>query len=314
MITELSILLPSYNNPCIGLVKELQRQAELIPSLRYEIIVADDGSTDKNVIEANRTINLYKGCKLVECGVNRGRCIIRNFLAESAQHDWLLFLDSDMKVAVPSFINNYLHSDTSPVTCGGLISVNDNGKFSSNLRYRYEQSCKSRFSAEARSISPYKGFHTVNFLIQKRIMLSHPFRTELKGYGYEDVLFGKDLCHAKIEICHIDNPVCMDDFEANTSFLKKTEASCRTLWSLRKEMEGYSQMLKTTETVIKYKLSNIAASIFHYAKPILTRNLTGSNPSVFLYNLYRLGYMVSLANEHSAISENNSNNNKKDIL
>ena len=48
MIDELSILMPCYNNECAPLAARLAAQAEAIirqgRRLRYEIIVADDGS------------------------------------------------------------------------------------------------------------------------------------------------------------------------------------------------------------------------------------------------------------------------------
>lgn len=54
MIDELSILMPCYNNECAPLAARLAAQAEAIirqgRRLRYEIIVADDGSTDALII------------------------------------------------------------------------------------------------------------------------------------------------------------------------------------------------------------------------------------------------------------------------
>lgn len=50
MINSLSILIPTYNNVCLELVRDLQAQASILSSendFEYEIIVADDGSTDK---------------------------------------------------------------------------------------------------------------------------------------------------------------------------------------------------------------------------------------------------------------------------
>ena len=60
MINSLSILIPTYNNVCLELVRDLQAQASILSStndLEYEILVADDGSTDKNTIEKNCEIN-----------------------------------------------------------------------------------------------------------------------------------------------------------------------------------------------------------------------------------------------------------------
>ena len=46
MKQELSILIPVYNDDSTRLAAELSRQAEAITDLSYEIIVADDCSTD----------------------------------------------------------------------------------------------------------------------------------------------------------------------------------------------------------------------------------------------------------------------------
>ena len=56
MITELSILIPSYNSFCVQMVQRLQQLCERInhdspTNFRYEIIVADDASPDKTIVE-----------------------------------------------------------------------------------------------------------------------------------------------------------------------------------------------------------------------------------------------------------------------
>ncbi len=92
MINTLSILIPTYNNVCIELVRSLQAQASLLSSpsesssessdFKYEILVADDGSTDKATIEGNRIINTLPHCRYMEREKNVGRAVIRNFLAK----------------------------------------------------------------------------------------------------------------------------------------------------------------------------------------------------------------------------------------
>lgn len=49
MKKELSILIPTFNDICVDLVQALARQCESIQRLKYEIIVADDGSTNEDV-------------------------------------------------------------------------------------------------------------------------------------------------------------------------------------------------------------------------------------------------------------------------
>ncbi len=100
MINNLSILIPTYNNVCFELVKTLQAQAALLskskvcssstesfsPSdFKYEILVADDGSTDKTTVENNRTINTLPNCRYIERERNVGRAVIRNFLGKRSK-------------------------------------------------------------------------------------------------------------------------------------------------------------------------------------------------------------------------------------
>ena len=89
MINSLSILIPTYNNVCLELVRDLQAQASILSStndLEYEILVADDGSTDKNTIEKNCEINELNNCRYIERKENAGRAATRNFLAQEAKY------------------------------------------------------------------------------------------------------------------------------------------------------------------------------------------------------------------------------------
>ena len=62
--TELSILIPTYNTLCVDLVRTLYEQAVKL-SLTYEIIVADDGSTDTQAIGTNQSIAEIPNCQYI---------------------------------------------------------------------------------------------------------------------------------------------------------------------------------------------------------------------------------------------------------
>lgn len=51
IIQELSILIPVYNDEATSLVKSLHKQAQAVSGLCYEIIVFDDGSTNKKLLK-----------------------------------------------------------------------------------------------------------------------------------------------------------------------------------------------------------------------------------------------------------------------
>ena len=107
MINSLSILIPTYNNVCFELVKTLQAQAALLSDFEYEILVADDGSTDLSTITTNRKINEIENCRYIEREKNVGRSAIRNFLAKEAKYEWLLFIDSDLHIDNTDFVKKY---------------------------------------------------------------------------------------------------------------------------------------------------------------------------------------------------------------
>lgn len=152
MINSLSILIPTYNNVCLELVRDLQAQASILSStndLEYEILVADDGSTDKNTIEKNCEINGLDNCRYIERKENIGRAAIRNFLAKEAKYLWLLFLDSDLKLDNSDFIRNYMLSKGN-VIVGGLKIGGNPITLKDNLRYKYEKKCEKQHNYKHR--------------------------------------------------------------------------------------------------------------------------------------------------------------------
>lgn len=118
MKQEISILIPTYNHRCFPLVKELARQASLLERLRWEIIVAEDGSTDERAIEANAQVNSIAHCRQIVLPGNLGRAAIRNYLASQARHSWLLFIDSDMSISLEDYLLRFL-STKGEVVYGG---------------------------------------------------------------------------------------------------------------------------------------------------------------------------------------------------
>lgn len=103
----LSILIPTYDFVCYPLVLSLHGQAEAL-GIDYEILVAEDGSKQQDRVVANLKINELPHCRHLRRTENAGRAAIRNLLADEAQGEWLLFLDSDAKVEKADFLAAYL--------------------------------------------------------------------------------------------------------------------------------------------------------------------------------------------------------------
>lgn len=310
MINTLSILIPTYNHVCTELVESLQAQASSLPNLEYEILVADDGSTDEYTIEENRIINQLDNCRYIERETNVGRAVIRNFLAQQAKHPWLLFIDSNMDVILSEYLSYYLnqikennadfedsiHIKYGVIYGGYQIKRDDETKerLKNNLRYIFESRCTQNGDYRERQANPYRDFHTSNFIVQRNIILKYPLDERFYHYGYEDVLWGKTLKDNHILIKHIDNPLEYDHFIGNMSFVSKTEESLRTLYQFREELEGYSKIIDYAQRLKRWHLSHLCQKLFPlFSLPIKAR-LTGNKPSILWFNIYKLLYYIHL--------------------
>ena len=292
-ITALSILIPTFNDLCVNLVDALRQQAEQA-DIVYEILVADDGSTDADVIARNGEINQWEHCQYLRQARNIGRAAIRNFLANEAQYDWLLFIDSDMSMVRTDYLSQYLTMSSAEVVDGGVCIGGDADAHKHNLRYCYEKAAEQEHTAERRQQNPYRDFHTANFLIRRDLMLTHPFDERFRRYGYEDVLFGKQLRADHIAITHIDNPMGFCTFESNPDFVAKTEEGLQTLSQFRDELRGYSRMLTFVEGIHIPLIVSLIRLTHRLFGPLIRRNLCGNHPNLRLFGLYKLGYFLTV--------------------
>ena len=303
---DLSILLPSYNNVCVSLVQVLQRQADALRGkldkpFRYEIIVADDCSTDAACIDANRVIGDMLHCRYLRMEQNVGRAQIRNVLISESRGDYVLLIDSDLFLCDDNYLYKYATS-TADVVYGGTriggegFAMVDNEanteNLKGNLRYIYEKKAEPSHRAVFRQLRPNQEISVCNLYARRDIMEAHPFDSRFKAYGYEDVLFGKRLAESGIEVTHIDNPVLINEFESNSVFVKKTEEAILTLCRFEQDLEGYSNLKTKVTTLGRY----IPLSLFRLWHRIMKnkekRNLTGSKPNLLLFKLYKLGFFL----------------------
>ena len=303
---DLSILLPSYNNVCVSLVQVLQRQADALRGkldkpFRYEIIVADDGSTDAACIDANRVIGDMLHCRYLRMEQNVGRAQIRNVLISESRGDYVLLIDSDLFLCDDNYLYKYATSTADVVYGGtriggeGLAMVDNEANtenLKGNLRYIYEKKAEPSHRAVFRQLRPNQEISVCNLYARRDIMEAHPFDSRFKAYGYEDVLFGKRLAESGIEVTHIDNPVLINEFESNSVFVKKTEEAILTLCRFEQDLEGYSNLKTKVTSLGRY----IPLSLFRLWHRIMKnkekRNLTGSKPSLLLFKLYKLGFFL----------------------
>lgn len=103
MVTELSILIPIFNDDASRLVDAVYRQAQAIEGLRYEIVVFDDGSTDEAMIALNRSLERYSCCRYVRMEHSKCRAAMRNKMSSVGRYEWHLMVDARLTLVYDDF-------------------------------------------------------------------------------------------------------------------------------------------------------------------------------------------------------------------
>lgn len=287
MIGSLSILIPCCNCDCTTLVNELARQCSVIQSFRYEIIIADDGSTDTTLIITNRALEAVPNVYYKALPKSRNRSAMRNRLASLASYEWQLQINANVRITRMSFILDYISvTSAAKVVCGSTSALLDK----TNLRAKYEYAFHQKNNIN--NAATY--FRNTNCLYHDSVFRIAKYDESIDGYGYEDLVFGNELRRQDIEILCIDNPVEYSSLESNASYLAKTEEALRTLKSLEPQLSTSSLLIKTANRLSRFHLSPIIRFWHTCLSGIERRNLCGSHPSLRIFALYKLGYYLTL--------------------
>lgn len=287
----LSILIPTYNHDCTKLVRDLSEQ---MPQ-EAEIIVGDDGSTDATVRQTLQEIDGMPQCRLWIAPCNLGRSAIRNKLAQMAQGEWLVFIDSDAEVDQTNYIDKYLQNRTADIVVGGTSSPRVCPSPSVSLRYRYESTFWKRHTANQRNLHPYASFTAFNFMIRREVFMKIGFDESCSKYGHEDTLLGQELKRKGVSIMHIDNPLIHCGLESNQVYLRKTEESLSALLELADKLADTSQLLKVHGKIRRLHLATPVMLFHRMFGPAIKRNLCSQHPNLHLFNIYKLGAYTCMA-------------------
>jgi len=293
----LSILIPTYNYNVFPLVKEVSEQC-IAEKISFEIIVLDDAS--QNFHTENNEINSLDNCSYSILNQNIGRSSIRNLLSTKALFDNLLFLDADVRMISDQFIKNYINfiksNSNYGLVYGGIVYQENKPNNDQLLRWIYGNK-REALSAEKRNENVYVSFLTLNFLIKKEIFSSVRFNEDIPNLRYEDLLFSFDLMKNKIPLQHINNQVVHNGIETSEVFMQKTNDSLRGLkFLLTKNYlpADYAKISAVFNLLNQTKLLFLIKFIYKMQKNSFEKNLLSSKPSLFIYDIYRLGYFSQL--------------------
>ena len=291
----LSILIPIYNHNAFNLVKELNEQC-VNCGIEYEIICQDDASNSPlNVF--NEEINKLPNCSFISLKQNVAHRQNRNLLAEKAKYKWLLFIDGDSKIIQQNYIQNYIDNTKGfEVIYGGRIHPEICPSNQQSLRWKYGKFIEDKTATE-RLKQPYKCLLFNNTLILKSEFNKVKFDSTITLYGHDDTQFSYELSKIKSKVNHIDNPILHDDIDENEKYLSKTEESLKSiliLYSMNKVSSNFVSILKLYAFLNKTKLIYLVRLGFILFKNIFRKQILSNNPSLSIFNVYRIGYLCSL--------------------
>lgn len=285
----LSILIPTYNYNVYSLVTELKSQADAL-GIAYEILVQDDASTF--FLKENTEINILQHCSYTVNHENLGRGNNINLLNNRAKFDYVLIMEADAFPEKKDYLQHLIASinPETQVLFGGVTYPNEKPEKDKLLRWKYGNERESIPLSE-RLKNPYHFVFTWNLLLKKELLSNYHFPYNVKDYGYEDVVFIKQLKENNIPIQHIENRLVHFNTETSLTFIGKTEKAITTLNQL---IEDKKLDLKDTKIGKAYRiiqfwqLDIIIRFMFKRLSKQMIANLTSSNPSLIVLDLYKL--------------------------
>jgi glycosyltransferase involved in cell wall biosynthesis len=292
---KISVCIPVYNFDVLELVNSLSKEITNA-GLNTEIILIDDASS-KDFVQVNEPLKAIVN-QFIFLEKNIGRSSIRNLFLKYASGEFLLFLDCDAKIISEKFIQNYFQFIKENNECNigfGGFEV-EQGTLTLRKKYSLEREI---VPLEKRKLAPYSSFRGINFLVKKEVLQHFPFDENLKNYGYEDLIFSKNLELKKVEISHLKNPVLHGDEETTDVFLFKTKIAIQNLRKIHKNNPDFVKDMKLIKAYQKIKdkrLLSIYKNFFKISKSFLIKKLHQENPNLRYFDLYKLGLFIEKHN------------------
>ncbi len=286
---QLSICIPIYQLPVHELVAALQAQLRSL-KLEAEILLLDDGSAPE-IQQKNEKLAQEPAVRYQELPENVGRAAIRNQLAQRAQGEFLLFLDCDSAVISDEFLERYWQARLKGgVVCGGRQYPKEvEAQYA--LHHQYGTQRESAVTGKQAHT-----FHSNNFLIDGSLFDQVRFNENLKKYGHEDTLFGWQLQRQGLPVRCLNNPVLHAQLETSQEFLAKTRAGLQNILLLAqadaKQALAVFPMYRLALKVQALGLGPFFKWLFQKRQKAWERQLCSKSPSLRVFDLYRLGYLV----------------------
>jgi len=300
----IAVCIPVFNRNITALATALSKQL-LALNREGEILIMDDGS-EASWQDINESIAQLPFVRYVPGTKNHGRIRIRQLLAQTARFNWLVFLDGDSLLLSDRFLQNYFDqlTDAPCVVPGGRIYTQtpppDCGY---RLHWKYG-TVREAPNTAGRNRQPYSGFMSNNFLVHKSIFNQLQFNDSFTGYGHEDTWIGIQLETLQVPVKYIDNAVEHDGVEATKIFLAKTTNALLNLSRLQKLvpahlLKKHVRLYAFYHTLKTYRLLWLPGLLQALMGRYIQRNLHSCNPSLFLFDVYRLHRFIEITQKET---------------
>ena len=293
-MTGLSILIPVHDRAVLPLVRQLLGQVGAWDG-PVEICCLDDASAPAWQVQNRAALEPLAGVRYAELPRNVGRAAIRNQLATTARHEWLLLLDNDSLLPDAHFLARYAAArGAAPVLSGGT-TYEPVPPADAALRLRWLYGCQREARpAASRQQQPYSQLTINNLLVQAEVFRRFALDERLTRYGHEDTKFGWLLRQANVSVLHLNNPVLHDGLEPAAIFLAKTHAAVRNLAQLH-QAEGLGADSLLVQMALRLKRARMAGLfqvLFRPMQGFIRRRLLSNRPSLRLLDVLKLYWLL----------------------
>lgn len=317
MKTKVSVIVPIYNSE-----RYIDKCIQSIINQTFkdiELILVDDGSTDKSVEISNKYAEKDKRIKIIK-QKNKGVSSARNYGISIATGDFITFVDSDdfIEIDMLDILYNAAIDNNCDVVLSGIKIIKDN-----NIKYEFTKDSKIYTKQEVFKLfyfdrEPFSPNYAWGKLIKRSICNKIKFREDI--FLMEDALFSMELfinCQNNIMFLnkYLYNYVQRDGSESK-HFSKKRITSfyaLEELLNLAKEIDSeyeksflkvYSKLiLSILQDIISFDFENNKEEYFriskslnkHYIDNIKSKDISYKNkihlslikisPSLYKYSL-----------------------------
>ena len=291
----LSVLIPVFNQPVAALVTALLAQVPHWPG-PVEICLLDDGSGEATRLQ-NRPLAALPSVRYAELPRNVGRAAVRNQLAASAAHEWLLLLDNDSALPDADFLARYATAldPATPVLVGGTTyHAAPPADPQLRLRWLYGRAREMRLAA-VRQRDPGGQLAINNAVLHAQVLQRFPLDERLSGYGHEDTRLGLQLAQAGVPVRHLDNPVLHEGLEPAAVFLAKSQQAVRNLAQVL-QTDGLGTDTRLVQAALRLRQLGLAAparATLRWLQPALRRNLLSAQPTLRALDALKLGWLLA---------------------